>query len=258
LENITNTWTTGIYSDIGTKTCAGYPGHLKSETDKEGKPKDYFALDAQTFADWHVDSLKVDGCYANTTDFEWMYPSLGKALNDTKRPILYSCSWPAYVVGEGKEPDYASIAQHCNLWRNFNDIMDSWPSVLEIIDFYTKHQDEFEKYHGPGHWFDPDMVIVGDFGLSLDEARSQFAIWSMMSAPLLMSNDLRSISPEFKEILQNRHVISVDQDALGHLGKRVIVSENKAIEVWVKRLEGGSFAIVYFNRGVLGTPKWVS
>lgn len=199
----------------------------------------------------------MDGCYANTTDFNWMYPSLGDELNKTSRPILYSCSWPAYVVGEGKNPDYASIAEHCNLWRNFNDIMDSWPSVLEIIDFYADHQDEFEKYHGPGQWFDPDMIIVGDFGLSVDEARAQFALWSIMSAPLLMSNDLRTISPEFEEILLNRHVIAVDQDPLGHFGKRVFVSSNKAIEVWAKRLSGGSFAVVYFNRGVLGTPKWV-
>jgi hypothetical protein len=252
-----NKHSTGIYSDIGTKTCAGYPGHLDEGTTREGRPKDFFDLDAQTFADWNVDSLKVDGCYANTTDFDWMYPSLGKSLNGTKRPILYSCSWPAYVVGEGKEPDYASIAKHCNLWRNYGDIMDSWSSVTDIIDFYAKNQDNFDKYHGPGHWFDPDMIIVGDFGLSLDQARSQFAIWSMMSAPLLMSNDLRAVSPEFKEILQNRHVIAVDQDPLGHLGKRVLVSQNKAIEVWAKRLSDGSVAIVYFNRGVLGNPKWV-
>lgn len=248
----------GIYSDIGTKTCAGYPGHLdEGSTNESGKPKDYFALDAQTFAEWDVDSLKVDGCYANTTDFDWMYPSLGKALNKTQRPILYSCSWPAYVVGEGRRPDYESIAKHCNLWRNYGDIMDSWPSVLDIIDFYAKNQDDFEKNHGPGQWFDPDMIIVGDFGLSVDEARSQFALWSVMSAPLLLSNDLRTIAPEFKEILLNRHVISVDQDPLGHLGKRLLISSNKAIEVWGKRLMGGSFAVVYFNRGVLGNPKWV-
>lgn len=252
-----NKRSSGIYSDIGTKTCAGYPGHLKDEL-ISGKPKDYFSLDAQTFAEWNVDSLKVDGCYANTTDFDWMYPSLGKALNHTQRPILYSCSWPAYVVGEGRRPDYESIAKHCNLWRNYDDIMDSWPSVLSIIDFYAKNQDDFERLHGPGQWFDPDMVIVGDFGLSVDEARAQFGLWSMMSAPLLMSNDLRSIPPEFKEILLNRHVISVDQDPLGHLGRRVFVSTNKAIEVWAKRLTGGSFAILYFNRGVIGNPKWVS
>jgi len=245
----------GIYSDIGTKTCAGYPGHLNGES---SGPKNFFTLDAQTFAEWGVDSLKVDGCYANTTDYDHLYPELGKALNQSGRPILYACSWPAYQVGEGKRPDYASIAKHCNYWRNYNDIMDSWPSVLSIIDFYAENQDDFVKYHGPGQWFDPDMIIVGDFGLSIDEARAQFALWSIMSAPLLMSNDLRTLRPEFKEILLNRHVIDVDQDPLGSFGRRVIVSENKGIEVWAKKLSEGHFAVVYFNRGVLGNPKWVS
>lgn len=79
----------------------------------------------------------------------------------TGRGIVYSCSWPAYVVGEGSEPDYASIAQHCNMWRNFDDIEDSWQSVLKIIDFYATNQEIFAKYHGPGSWFDPDMLIIG-------------------------------------------------------------------------------------------------
>lgn len=77
------------------------------------------------------------------------------------RGVVYSCSWPAYVVGEGKEPDYSAIARHCNMWRNFDDIQDSWESVLSIIDFYAKNQETFAKYHGPGSWFDPDMLIIG-------------------------------------------------------------------------------------------------
>lgn len=205
-----------------------------------------------------MDSLKVDGCYANTSDFEWMYPSLGEALNRTGRPILYSCSWPAYQVGEGSDPDYASISRHCNLWRNFDDIDDSWQSVLSIIDFYAKNQDDFAEYHGPGHWFDPDMVIVGDFGLSVDESRAQFSIWSILAAPLLLSNDLRTLTPEQKQILLNRHVIAVNQDPLGELGKRVITSDNKRIEVWAKKLSEGCYAIAYLHRGGIGSPRYVS
>lgn len=241
----------GIYSDIGTKTCAGYPGHTKE--DGHGN---FFTLDANTFADWTVDSLKVDGCYANTSDFQSIYPSLGRALNQTKRPILYSCSWPAYQIGQ--HPDYKSISQHCNLWRNFDDIDDSWQSVLSIIDFYATNQDEFENFHGPGQWFDPDMVIVGDFGLSVDQSRAQFSIWAMLSAPLLLSNDLRLLTPEQKDILLNKHVIAVDQDKGGMLGKRVMTAENKRVEVWAKQLTEGCYAIAYLHRGGIGNPRYVS
>lgn len=187
-----------------------------------------------------------------------MYPSLGQALNETGRPILYSCSWPAYQVDEGRRPDYESISQHCNLWRNFNDIDDSWQSILSIIDFYAKNQDDFANYHGPGRWFDPDMVIVGDFGLSLDQSRSQFSIWSILAAPLLLSSDLRTLTPQQKEILLNKHVIAVNQDELGKLGKRVITSDDKKIEVWTKELSGGSYAISYLHRGGIGNPRYVS
>ena len=187
-----------------------------------------------------------------------MYPSLGEALNETGRPILYSCSWPAYQVDEGTHPDYQSISKHCNLWRNFNDIDDSWQSVLSIIDFYAQNQDDFERYHGPGHWFDPDMVIVGDFGLSLDESRAQFSIWSILAAPLLLSSDLRTLTPEQRQILLNRHVIAVNQDPRGELGKRVITSENKKIEVWAKKLSGDGYAIAYLHRGGIGNPRYVS
>jgi hypothetical protein len=187
-----------------------------------------------------------------------MYPLLGQALNASDRPILFSCSWPAYQVDEGRRPDYESISKHCNLWRNFNDIDDSWQSVLSIIDFYAEHQDDFAQTHGPGHWFDPDMVIVGDYGLSVDENRAQFSIWSILAAPLLMSNDLRTLTPEQRDILLNRHVISVNQDPLGELGKRVITSANKKIEVWAKRLTDGCYAIAYLHRGGIGNPRYVS
>ena len=87
------------------------------------------------------------------------YPAFGKILNETGRPMVYSCSWPAYQSGD-RTPDYKSIAEHCNLWRNWDDIQDSWASVLSIIDWFADHQDEFQKYAGPGNWNDPDMVQI--------------------------------------------------------------------------------------------------
>ena len=131
----------GMYEDYGNYTCGGYPGILG-----------HLELDAQTFASWEIDYLKVDGCYANTNDMDDGYPAFGKYLNATGRPIVYSCSWPDYQLAEGKKPDYGKIAEHCNLWRNFDDIDDSWASVLTIIDYYgnSNTSDDFASFAGPG------------------------------------------------------------------------------------------------------------
>lgn len=166
------------------------------------------------------------------------------------------------------------------MWRNFDDIEDSWKSVLSIIDFYAKNQYVFAKYHGPGSWFDPDMLIIGmltrhkaknfdlitenvagNFGLSDDQSRAQMSIWSILAAPLLMSNDLRKMTQTQKNILLNRDVIAIDQDELGILGKKV--QEKNKVEVWLKPVTpkvGGlfSFAVVYFNRNTMGSTVQVS
>ena len=84
------------------------------------------------------------------------YPEFGKYLNETGRPIVYSCSWPAYW-GD-KIPNYPAIAKSCNLWRNYGDIQDSYDDVLDIVDHYGDHQKEFAQFAGPGQWNDPDMV----------------------------------------------------------------------------------------------------
>ncbi|KAI1302358.1 Alpha-N-acetylgalactosaminidase [Halotydeus destructor] len=246
----------GIYGDIGTLTCGGYPGFSQPDTELTN----YFLLDMITFSNWGIDSLKVDGCYASTDSFQRLYPRLGGALNYTGRPILYGCSWPAYQIGE--KVDYESIERTCNLWRNFDDIEDSWQSVLSIIDFYAKNQDLFSAINGPGGWFDPDMLIIGNFGLSLEQSRAQMAFWSLWSAPLLMSNDLRSISTDHRAILLNSHLIAVDQDELGVMGRKVY--DQGGIEIWAKAMtpvingKYHSFAVVYFNRRTLGSVAWVS
>ncbi|XP_046860620.1 alpha-N-acetylgalactosaminidase-like isoform X2 [Xenia sp. Carnegie-2017] len=218
----------GIYADYGTHTCAGYPGSI-----------DNMVLDAQTFANWTVDYLKFDGCYSDPKTMSSGYPKMTKALNATKRPIVFSCSWPAYW---NPKPDYMVVAKYCNLWRNYNDIQDSWDSVVDIIDYYAANQEELIKAAGPGHWNDPDELIIGDFSLSFEQSKSQFAIWSIMASPLIMSNDLRSLTPRFRDILLNKEVIAVNQDKLGVQGKRVF----KDVE-FLKRL-GTTVAKNIFNR----------
>lgn len=159
--------------------------------------------------------------------------------------------------------NYELIAKHCNLWRNFDDIEFSWQSVLTIVDYYAANQETFAKVQGPGQWFDPDMVIVGNNGLSLEQMRAQMALWAIFSAPLLMSNDLRRIGPQAKAILTNRHLIAVDQDDYGLFGQRVYSKGN--FEIWLKPCDPltvrgvphWSYAIVYLNRNTLGKPRLV-
>ncbi|XP_068146968.1 alpha-N-acetylgalactosaminidase [Drosophila tropicalis] len=237
----------GLYQDFGTNTCAGYPGVIN-----------HMALDAQTFADWDVDYVKLDGCYANLTDMVDGYPEFGRLLNATGRPMVYSCSWPAYQEDEGQMPDYESLKKHCNLWRNWNDIDDSLESVMQIMDYFSKNQDRIQPHAGPGHWNDPDMLILGNYGLSYDQSKLQMAIWAIMAAPLIMSNDLAHVRPEIKEILQNREVIAVDQDELGIQGRRIILRNN--IEVWRRpitpKTNAGeySYALAFVSRRTDGSP----
>ncbi|KAM7395555.1 hypothetical protein PAMA_007025 [Pampus argenteus] len=227
----------GIYGDMGTHTCGGYPG----------TPLDKIKIDAQTFADWGVDMLKYDGCYSNATEQEQGYPLMSKALNATGRPIGYSCSWPAYQGGLPPKVNYTLLGDICNLWRNYGDIQDSWDSVLNIVDWFFENQDVLIPAAGPGRWNDPDMLIIGDFGLSMEQSRAQMALWAIMAAPLFMSNDLRTISSKARSILQNKMAISINQDPLGIQGRR-IVKEKSGIEVMWRPLSGDSSALVFFSR----------
>ena len=234
----------GIYEDYGTKTCGGYPGSI-----------DHLELDAKTFAEWTVDYLKLDGCYADIKSMEDGYPLMGKYLNETGRPIVYSCSWPAYLLNTEIKPNYPKISQYCNLWRNFDDIDDSWNSVYGIVQWYVGNHDAMQPVHAPGSWNDPDMLIIGNYGMSLGQSRAQMALWSIMAAPLIMSNDLRSIRPEFAEILKNKNMILINQDKLGKMGKRIIKKDS--IEIWAKDLESNKTAFVFLNTAPYGTPNSV-
>ncbi|CAH0713184.1 unnamed protein product, partial [Brenthis ino] len=226
-----------LYQDYGNKTCAGYPGVLGHED-----------TDVKTFTDWDVDYIKLDGCYVNVTKMDSGYPYFGRLMNETGRPMVYSCSWPAYQ----DKPDYSSIAKHCNLWRNWDDIDDSWSSLTKIMTWFAEHQDDFVQYAGPGNWNDPDMLIIGNYGLSLDQAKVQMAVWSILAAPLLMSVDLAKIRQEYKDILLNKEIIAIDQDSLAKQGLRVW---NKSkCEIWTRELSDESYAIAFVSRRDDGAP----
>ncbi|KAM8934759.1 alpha-N-acetylgalactosaminidase [Pelodytes ibericus] len=233
----------GIYSDMGNYTCGGYPGTTL----------DTIKIDADTFASWEVDMLKFDGCYSNSTEKAIGYPKMSSALNATGRPILYSCSWPAYEGGLPPKVNYTLLSNICNMWRNYDDIQDSWGSVLSIIKWYEANQDVLQPTAGPGHWNDPDMLITGNFGLSYDQSKAQLAIWAILSAPLIMSNDLRTISEDAKDLLQNRLLIYINQDSLGKQGRQVM--KVGSLQVWKRELVNGQYAVAMLNTGDDGLPR---
>ncbi|CAK6964919.1 alpha-galactosidase A [Scomber scombrus] len=231
----------GIYADVGKNTCAGYPGSLG-----------YYETDAQTFADWDVDLLKFDGCFMDWTLLGEGYVNMSKALNKTGKSILYSCEWPLYEW-PFNQPNYTAIRETCNHWRNFADVYDSWSSIKSILDWTAAHQDVIVPSAGPGGWNDPDMLVIGNFGLSHDQQESQMALWTIMAAPLLMSNDLRDICPRSKELLQNRHIIAISQDPLGKQGYRT--AKVDSFEVWERLLSNNRMAVAVLNRQEIGGAR---
>jgi len=230
----------GVYSDAGSKTCAGRPGGLGHEYQ-----------DAIQYAAWGVDYLKYDWCNTTTQDAKAAYANMRSALDASGRAIVLSiCEWgTAKPWLWGKEVGG-------NLWRTTGDISDKWAGqtkwpdgsccsngMLAILD----QQVGLQSYAGPGHWNDPDMLEVGNGGMSDTEYRAHFSLWAILAAPLIAGNDLRNMRPEVRDILANGEVIAVDQDPLGREGERVW--RNGDLEVWAKPLRDGSRAVVLLNRG---------
>ncbi|MCH5675274.1 NPCBM/NEW2 domain-containing protein [Streptomyces gilvus] len=216
----------GIYTSAGTKTCnsAGFPGALGHEYS-----------DAQQFADWGVDYLKYDNCNNQGVDAKVRYTTMRDALKATGRPIVYSmCEW-----GQNKPWEWAADVGH--LWRTTGDISDNWGSMLGIL----KKNLPLAQYAGPGHWNDPDMLEVGNGGMTDTEYRSHFSMWSIMAAPLLIGSDLRRATPATFDILDNKEVVAVDQDPLGKQG--TVVSSEGGRWVVAKEMKDGSSTVALFN-----------
>ncbi|KAF2885944.1 hypothetical protein ILUMI_20230 [Ignelater luminosus] len=237
----------GIYEDIGTHTCAGYPGL-----------QGHFQEDAKTFAEWEIDYIKVDGCYMNPDQAMInKYVEFGDYLNKTGRSITYSCSWPAYMPVE--QADYSLLPKTCNLWRNAWDIGDSWSSISGILKWFARRQDIIAQFAGPGHWNDPDMLIIGNNKLTPGQSKAQMSLWAILAAPLLMSADLDLVSSSDRDILQNRDVIAINQDELGIQGL-LVKKASKHTDVWTRKLTPivdnfHSYAIAFLNKENNGADK---
>jgi len=215
----------GLYTDAGTGTCEKRPGSLNHEDQ-----------DAKTYASWGIDYVKIDWCNSEGLDPEVQYAKFRDALAHSGRPIVFSiCNW-------GVKTPWRWGPTTGNLWRTTGDINDTYDRMT-LIGF---GQNGLEKFAGPGHWNDPDMLEVGNGGMKRDEYRTHMALWAILAAPLLAGNDLRSMSPETKELLMNSEILAVDQDAKGVQGRRVW--QEGPLEIWVKPLADGSQAVGLFNR----------
>ncbi len=233
----------GIYSSPGPKTCAGYEGSYRHE-----------AQDAKTYAAWGIDYLKYDLCTfreimnklaphdpaRQNVVMRDAYETMHRALVATGRPILFSLcqygwddvwKWAPTVGG--------------NAWRTTGDISDNYDR-MSVIGF---GQAGLSKYASPGHWNDPDMLEVGNGHMSRDQYITHMTLWAILAAPLLAGNDLSKMAPETHDILTNRDVIAIDQDALGKQGDRVWAEG--PYEIWMKPLTNSNKAVALFNRGDL-------
>jgi alpha-galactosidase len=220
----------GIYSSPGPLTCGGYEGSYGHEMQ-----------DARTYASWGIDYLKFDWCSAGRiykqVDLQAVYQKMGQALEECGRPIVFSlCEYGMVDVWK-----WATKVSG-NLWRTTGDISDNWKSMANI----GFNQGRLAPYAGPGHWNDPDMLEVGNGGMSAEEYRSHFSLWCMLAAPLMAGNDLSSMTAETRDILTNRDVIAIDQDPLGREATRL--SEKGGMEIWTRPLADGGIAVALFNR----------
>ncbi len=231
----------GIYSCAGTQTCAKtMPGSYQNET-----------IDAQTFAEWGIDYLKYDWCNVPSgSNAPTLYSRMNHALKNAysklgKGYIFSICEW-----GSNNPWLWGDTCGH--LWRTTGDINASWGSIVSIVDQQISKQ--LYRYAKPGGWNDPDMLEVGRGSLTLAENQAHFDLWCIQAAPLLLGNDLTTMSDDIFNIVSNREVIAVDQDSLGWQGRRVR-QINNTVDVWVKKLsskdtvQNRKYAVVLFNRG---------
>ncbi len=237
----------GIYSCAGNMTCGRRFGGYS-----------YEEIDAKAYAEWGIDLLKYDYCYAPASRkvAEQRYTTMGNALKHSGRSIVFTiCEWGF------RKPWHWGEKAGGQYWRSTPDIMDTWTfpnffvfSMMGIVN----REEKLWKYAGPGHWNDPDMLIVGNYGkgnatsgggiykgMNDEEYQTHFSLWCMFAAPLLSSCDLRSMNAATRNILTNTDVLAINQDELGEQARPVY--RMAGVRVYLKHLADGSMAVAVFN-----------
>jgi alpha-galactosidase len=222
----------GIYAGAGTTTCARFPGSAG-----------HFAQDAAAFAAWGVDFVKLDWCGAGSPrTAPSVYRAMREAIRRARRPMVLS------ICQYGLSTPWVWGPRVGHLWRISHDVGwygnpgRPWRILLRIAD----RNAGLLSYARPGAWNDPDILQVGNQGLTPTEQRSIFSLWSMLSAPLLAGNDVRTMSSSTRETLTNPEVIAINQDARRIRGIRRSTSGGR--ETWVRALSDGATAVLVLNR----------
>ena len=226
----------GMYSCAGNLTCGGYPGSFEHEF-----------TDAETFAEWGVDFLKYDYCYhSNIIHGKYLYRRMGLALKNCGRDILFSaCTWGADNTAEWIRETGA------NMWRSTGDIIDTWESVKNL----TEVQDKILPYGGAGSFNDMDMLVVGMYGkgnvglqgLNDTQYKTHFSIWALLGSPLMIGCDVRNMNKETLDILSNKELIKINQDADCRQVFKLSLFEGSNIKAYARTLENGDIAVGFFN-----------
>ncbi|MGC8548053.1 MAG: ricin-type beta-trefoil lectin domain protein [Acidobacteriaceae bacterium] len=251
----------GIYEDAGYATCGGFSG----SGEPQGGGDAHFLQDAKLFASWGVDYLKLDGCnvYAakgqsQNAAYRKAYRAESHALRRAGRPIVFSESAPAYFQGTPGWYDVLTwVRDYGQLWREGSDIATfdkkhpNRPRFHSVLWNYSCNL-PLGRFQKPGNWNDADFIIGGDSGMTLAEARSQLALWSMMSAPLILSDNLSHLSPAAIAILGNKAVLAVDQDPLGKMA--TLLRRSPASDLLLKPLDNGDYAVAVLNRSASPLP----
>ncbi|XP_065836434.1 uncharacterized protein [Oscarella lobularis] len=243
----------GLYTDAGEYTCSTGGRHYKI-------PGSYghYEQDAQTYASWGVEYVKMDWCNTKINgtklDPKVQYAQMSKALNATGKPIFFnSCEW-------GVESPWEWMKMYANSWRSGDDHADNWKSTAGIIE----HNAGLSKYAGPGGWNDPDFLMTGGEGCADDENKrcpgmtdveykTEFVMWCILAAPLLVATDVRNMTDIQKQALFNAELIAVNQDKMGHQGDRLgfsnCSSKSDDCQIWAKNLTDNAVAVALFNAG---------
>jgi alpha-galactosidase len=217
----------GIYTSAGPRICSHpHPGSM-----------DHYRQDMKRFASWRVDYVKVDWCNVpDGMDARKVYARVARAAAGSGRRMLVTVSTP------GVDDPWRWASAYGNTWRISADADGTWKGVLRSLDVDAP----LHRYAGPGGWNDPDMLQVGGGGLSPDEERAHFSLWSMLAAPLLAGYGVTSATPDTLAVLGNDDVIAIDQDRRGRQGRRL--RRRHGVEVWVRPLAHRAVAVLLFNR----------
>eukprot|EP01121_Diplochlamys_sp_Union-15-3_P016669 TRINITY_DN5722_c0_g1_i1.p1 TRINITY_DN5722_c0_g1~~TRINITY_DN5722_c0_g1_i1.p1 ORF type:complete len:413 (-),score=61.27 TRINITY_DN5722_c0_g1_i1:23-1261(-) len=247
----------GIYTSRGERTCLGRPGSLG-----------YEEIDAKTYASWGIDYLKADSCGTEPTNEteQHQYEIMRDALNATGRLIYYSiCETlpktktpitPYGVVYTPEAVGGSVVRDIANSWLvEYVNMADTWYSeinggyygLLSNLDSQQNLTDP--SYAGPGGWNDMDMMECCNGGMTNVEYTSHFSLWSILTSPLILSNDLRVVTQACLDIIANKEVIAVNQDPLGIQGRLVYADSTNTLQIFTKPLQDGSIAALLFNRG---------